>query len=170
MFVTFAVYWTTGTRVRARCRCVTDGLVRRGCTVSARKITMLLYKTATARLVETERGGWFAIEGFGGVIELEDGKHAVDQLTLGPEACALALLVDVVADEGPHSATRPMKPASHGRRSRRRCASADARQRPRSVVDAGGKHRTWRSVTCIRRKAAGTVTPQVLDNAPTVLC
>jgi hypothetical protein len=57
-------------------------------------MTMLLYKTAAAPLTETDREGWFAIDGFGGVIEFEDAKHAVDDLTSGPETNAWTLLDD----------------------------------------------------------------------------
>jgi hypothetical protein len=57
-------------------------------------MAMLLYKTAAAPLKETDREEWFVIDGFGGVIEFEDAKDAVDELTSGPEANAWTMLGD----------------------------------------------------------------------------
>ncbi|WP_296658560.1 hypothetical protein [Paraburkholderia sp.] len=49
-------------------------------------MTMLLYKTAVAPLTETERQGWYAIAGTGGVTEFEDAGHLINDLTVGADA------------------------------------------------------------------------------------
>ncbi|MFL9913962.1 hypothetical protein PQR75_00845 [Paraburkholderia fungorum] len=46
-------------------------------------MTMLLLRTAVAPLKETESNGWFAIAGLGGIIDYDDAKFLVDDVTSG---------------------------------------------------------------------------------------